>query len=141
MMYNEFLELAGQDITYEQYTEVVEPMYIAVEQMTKQEFVKFMMPSIKALAKQNAAEKKAAEEAAQPVVFISDGSKTPNGCYYMGRYGKVVSREASIRTGKINVKVRELTAEEQRATGWDSYLNYSVDYYTFDERVNISWVA
>ena len=57
MMYSEFLELSKQDITYQQYTEVIEPMYNAVEQMTKQDFISFMLPSIKALAKQNAADR------------------------------------------------------------------------------------
>ncbi|MCC8045644.1 MAG: hypothetical protein LIP12_09125 [Clostridiales bacterium] len=138
MMYSEFLELSKQDITYQQYTEVIEPMYNAVEQMTKRDFINFMLPSIKALAKQNAATK----VAAQPTVFISDGAKTPNGCYYLGKYGKLVDKDVSISTGKTTVKVRELTADEKYEVSrtWDLYLNSTVDYYTDDPSVKIRWV-
>lgn len=134
MMYNEFLQIAGQDITFQQYTDVIEPMYNAVENMTKFEFIDFMMPSIKALAKKNVEKKLAERMAQQKVVFISDGTKTPNGCYYMGVYGKLVDTEISIRTGKTTVKVRELTEEEEKEVlkTWDLYLNYTVDYMIAD---------
>lgn len=132
MMYSEFLELSKQDITYQQYTEVIEPMYNAVEQMTKQDFINFMLPSIKALAKQNAKEKDAARIANQKTVFITTGRKTPNGCYYLGVYAKLVATDINVKTGKKTVKVRELTDGEERelAKHWNNYCNSSYDYMT-----------
>lgn len=51
MMYSEFVEMSGLEISYEQYTKIVEPMYTAVEDMSKQEFIEFIAPSVKALIK------------------------------------------------------------------------------------------
>lgn len=43
MMYNEFLELSGKSesyISYKEYTEEIEPIYMACELPTKQDFIK-----------------------------------------------------------------------------------------------------
>lgn len=38
MMYYEFIELAGYEVSYEDYTQIIEPMYNATT-LTKQEFI------------------------------------------------------------------------------------------------------
>ena len=43
MMYNEFLELSGKSesyISYKEYTEEIEPIYMACDLPTKQDFIK-----------------------------------------------------------------------------------------------------
>lgn len=43
MTWNEFMEIAGYEVSYETYSEVIEPMYMALpENITKQEFVKML---------------------------------------------------------------------------------------------------
>lgn len=43
MMWNEFMEIAGYEVSYETYTNVIEPMYMALPgNITKQEFVKML---------------------------------------------------------------------------------------------------
>lgn len=41
MMWQEFEELAGYEVTYEDYHDFIEPMYMALD-VSKQEFVKFV---------------------------------------------------------------------------------------------------
>lgn len=130
MMYSEFREISNADITSEQYETIIEPMYQA-SSMNKEDFVSFMLPSLKALEKQNVKPKE------QRTVFVSDGSMTPNGCYYMGRYYKVVKESTSLKTGKTTYTLRHLTKEEQAATGWDDYLAYDIDINTFSPNVII----
>lgn len=41
MMKHEFEALAGYEVTYEDYSKIIEPMYMAIpESISKQEFVK-----------------------------------------------------------------------------------------------------
>lgn len=43
MMWSEFEELAGYEVSYETYSKVIEPMYMALpENITKQQFVKML---------------------------------------------------------------------------------------------------
>lgn len=43
MMWKEFEELAGYEVTYEDYTKIIEPMYMAIpESISKREFVKMI---------------------------------------------------------------------------------------------------
>lgn len=43
MMWREFEELAGYEVTYEDYSKIIEPMYMAIpESISKQEFVKMI---------------------------------------------------------------------------------------------------
>lgn len=107
MMHSEFCEISGQMVSYKIYSEKFEPMYLALD-MNKQEFVKFMMPVIKDVAKREKAACEAEEHKQQKLVFVSDGSRTPNGCYYYGRFYKLTG--CDIRTGMA--LVRELTEEE-----------------------------
>ncbi len=131
MMYSEFLEISNQDITHEQYAEVIEPMYEAVD-MDKHDFIRFMMPSIRAMAKEN--EKRKAEEARknQKLVFVSDGRMTPNGCWYLGKFGKLVRVDYDVHNGCRVFKVRELTADEARelAGHYDLRMNSVADIRT-----------
>ena len=107
MMHEEFQKITGLEISYRDYSEVIEPMYGAV-QMDKYSFCEMIKPTAKAMAKKYAEERKVAEMNNQRLVFINQDGLTPNGCYYVGYYAKVVG--ADIRTGKV--KVRNLTPEE-----------------------------
>lgn len=125
MMYSEFVELSGQEISFKQYSEIVEPMYMAVENMSKQDFVKFITPSCKALVK--AAKLEARKN--QPTVFVGNGEKTPNGCYYLGNYYKLVCKDVSISTGKTTYTIRPLDDAEMKELrkSWDPWLSYRID--------------
>lgn len=83
-------------------------------------------PTAKVMAKQYFDERKAKEMQNQRLVFINRYGLTPNGCYHMGYYAKVVG--ADIRTGKI--KVRNLTPEE-----FDEQVRYHSVYWHEDERI------
>lgn len=50
MMYEEFVDLSGLNVSYKDYKNIVEPMCISTG-MSKQEFIKFISPSVKALVK------------------------------------------------------------------------------------------
>lgn len=59
MMWKEFEEIAGYKVSYDTYTNIVEPMYMAVpDSMTKQQFVKLLnrkaieKRSVKAIVKE-----------------------------------------------------------------------------------------
>ena len=44
MMYNEFINLSGKQenyITYSEYTEMIEPIYMNCELQSKQDFIRF----------------------------------------------------------------------------------------------------
>jgi hypothetical protein len=42
MMYQEFMEIAGYEVSVEDYDNIIEPMYAALPNVTKQEFVKMI---------------------------------------------------------------------------------------------------
>ena len=125
MMYEEFEKITGLEISYRDYSEVIEPMYGAV-QMDKYRFCEMIKPMAKLMAKQYAEERKAQEMRSQRLVFVNQHGLTPNGCYHIGYYAKVVG--ADIRTGKI--KVRNLTAEE-----FDEQVRYHSMYWHKDDRI------
>ena len=125
MMHEEFEKITGLEISYRDYSEVSEPMYGAV-QMDKYRFCEMIKPTAKVMAKKYAEERKAAEMRSQRLVFINQHGLTPNGCYHVGYYAKVVG--ADIRTGKI--KVRNLTPEE-----FDDQVRYHSMYWHGDERI------
>ncbi len=125
MMYEEFEKITGLEISYRDYSEVIEPMYGAV-QMDKYRFCEMIKPTAKLMAKQYAEERKAQEMRSQRLVFVNQHGLTPNGCYHIGYYAKVVG--ADIRTGKI--KVRNLTAEE-----FDEQVRYHSMYWHKDDRI------
>ena len=124
MMKHEFEEIAGYEVSREDYDNIIEPMYMATN-LTKQEFVKTISK------KRFAVVRKEKEQA----VFVSDGTRTPNGCYVMGRWMiQIGNPMVDIRTGKITYKVRETTAEEQRKIGWDWYIGYEINIHTLNPR-------
>lgn len=130
MMKHEFEQIAGYEVSWEDYNNIIEPMYMATN-LSKAEFVKI-------LDKKRFAVQKKVEE--KPV-FVSNGTRTPNGCYVMGRWMMQIGQpDTNIKTGKTTYKVRETTAEEQRQIGWDRWLSYSIDLYTLNERIIIKEV-
>lgn len=42
MMWQEFEEIAGYEVSFEDYNNIIEPMYMALPNVTKQEFVKMI---------------------------------------------------------------------------------------------------
>lgn len=47
MMWKEFEEIAGYEVSYEDYSKVIEPMYMAMpDSISKSEFVKMLTGSI-----------------------------------------------------------------------------------------------
>lgn len=124
MMHSEFVKMSGLEISYEQYTEIVEPMYMAVENMSKQEFIEFIAPSVKALIKRTATPK----EKTVKKMLVRDNSgyrKTPNGCWYHIEYVELV--DVDIRTGKyIVAPLNDDDFEKLRNEGRD--LDLSTDY-------------
>ena len=125
MMHEEFEKITGLEISYRDYSEVIEPMYGAV-QTDKYRFCEMIKPTAKVMAKKYAEERKAAEMRSQRLVFINQDGLTPNGCYNVGYYAKVVG--ADIRTGKV--KVRNLTPEE-----FDDQARYHSMYWHDNERI------
>lgn len=106
MLHSEFCKIAKHNISYTAYKEGFEPLYMAMD-VDKRTFVKLLLPAIKEVAK-----KEEEEEARkrQKLIFVSDGTKTPNGCYFNGEFVKLVN--VDIPTGKIIV--RELTDDEYK---------------------------
>lgn len=124
MMKYEFEELAGYEVSTEDYENIIEPMYIATN-LTKAEFVKVIDKKRFAIVKKE-------EEKA---VFVSNGSRTPNGAYVIGRWMIQIGQpKADIKTGKVTFKLRETTREEQRAIGWDEWCASSIDINTMNPR-------
>ncbi|MDY5350581.1 MAG: hypothetical protein SPG80_13745 [Candidatus Ventricola sp.] len=125
MMQHEFERITGLEISYRDYSEIIEPMYNALP-MDKFSFCEMIKPTAKVMAKKYADERKAEEMKNQPLVFVNRFGLTPNGCYHIGYYAKVVG--ADIRTGKI--KVRNLTPEE-----FDEQRSYHSMYWHDDDRI------
>ena len=127
MMKHEFEQIAGYEVSWEDYNNIIEPMYMATN-LSKEEFVK-------TLSKKRFQVIRKPEE--KPV-FLSNGNRTPNGCYVMGRWMMQIGQpSANIRTGKTTFTVRETTWEEQREIGWDRWLSYSVDIWTGNPNIII----
>lgn len=96
MMKQEFEELAKISVTWETYSKIIEPMYIAAD-LPKQEFIKLL--NLKALAAPKVKEKCIKK------MCVRDRSgcmKTPNGCWYYIEYVELV--DVDIATGKFIVK-------------------------------------
>lgn len=121
-MHNEFIEMSGLNVSYKDYTEIVEPMYMAVENMSKQDFIKFITPSVKALIKEYPKVKTIKK------MLVRDRSgyrKTPNGCWYHIEYVELV--DVDIRTGKyIVAPLEDEDFEKLRGEGRD--LDHSTGY-------------
>ena len=124
MMKHEFEALAGYEVSTEDYNNIIEPMYMATN-MSKADFVKCIDKKRFQIVK----------KAEEKHVFVSNGAKTPNGCYYMGLWMMQVGNpETNIRTGKTTFKVRNTTPEEQEAIGWDRGFSYEIDIWSENPR-------
>lgn len=122
MMHSEFVEMSGLNISYKDYTEVVEPMYMAVETMSKQDFIKFIAPSVKVLVKSYPRVKTIKK------MLVRDNSgykKTPNGCWYHIEYVELV--DVNIATGKYIVAPLE-DSDFQKLSDEGRDLGLSTDY-------------
>ena len=119
MMYSEFQELAGYEVEYKTYKEVIEPMYNAVT-LNKQDFIKTLNRA--------ALEKKKEKEKIIKKMLVRNRMwerKTPNGCYYYIQYVELV--RADLATGKLIIKpLEEEDLRKIQRAGND--LNYSYDY-------------
>lgn len=94
MLKEEFERLAGIEVEYDTYKNVIEPMYMAVD-LPKDEFVKIL--NLQAFAK-----KKEKNIKKMSVVNRCGERKTPNGCYYYIRYVELL--DVDIAAGKFIVK-------------------------------------
>lgn len=131
MMKHEFERIAGYEVSAEDYNNIIEPMYMATD-LSKEEFVKTISKKRFAVIK---------KEVEKPV-FVSDGTRTPNGCYVIGKWMmQIGDPDVNIRTGKVTFKVRETTPEEQREIGWDRWCYSSIDIHTMNERYIIKEIA
>ena len=119
MMYSEFQELAGYEVEYKTYKEVIEPMYNAVT-LNKQDFIKTLNRA--------ALEKKKEKEKIIKKMLVRNRMwerKTPNGCYYYIQYVELV--RVDLATGKLIIKpLEEEDLRKIQRAGND--LNYSYDY-------------
>lgn len=130
MMKHEFEAIAGYEVSAEDYNNIIEPMYMATN-LSKQEFVKTISKKRFAIVKKE--EVKA--------VFVSNGARTPNGAYVIGRWMMQIGNpDVSIRTGKVTFKVRKTTREEQRKIGWDEWCASWIDINTMNPRYEIKEV-
>lgn len=140
MMHKEFEQIAGIEVTYEDYTNIIEPMYMALN-LSKQEFVKTLnlkfftdrMPKPEKNIKRMLVRNRVGE------------SKTPNGCYYYIEFVELV--EVVIRTGKYVIKpLAEEDFQKLREEGRD--LDYGYDYDmdytqcvdTKKKPIELSWI-
>ena len=120
MMYEEFEKIAGCRVSYEDYNNIIEPMYMA-SNLSKQEFVKTLnlkffkerMPKPKKIIKRMRVRNRMGE-------FI-----TPNGCYYYIEYVELV--DVVIKSGKYVIKpLEDEDFQKLRDEGRD--LDYGYDY-------------
>ena len=120
MLHSEFCKIAKCEISYKAYKEAFEPLYMTMD-VDKRFFVEMLLPSIKEVAKKE--EEEARKK--QKLIFVSDGTKTPNGCYYLGEFVKMV--DVDIPTGKVIV--RELTDNEYQKEVIPHYSTYCHSTY------------
>ena len=119
-MHKEFEEISGCEVSYEDYTNIIEPMYMATN-MSKYEFVKTLnlkffkdrMPKPEKNIKRMLVRNRMGE------------SKTPNGCYYYIEFVELV--EVVIKTGKYVIKpLEDEDFNKLREAGRD--LDYGYEY-------------
>ena len=119
MLHEEFEHIAGYQVTYETYKNIVEPMYLAVD-LPKAEFVKLLnRKALEYIPEHKSNIKK---------MLVRDRAgytKTPNGCWYNIEYVDLV--DVDIASGKYIVA--PITEEDRKKlveSGAD--LNYSCEY-------------
>lgn len=121
MMKSEFENLAGREVTDEQYR-AIETLYMS-SNLEKTEFVKSMKPILKNIPQP---EKK--KDIKRMVVRDRSGyRKTPNGCYYHIEYVELV--DIDIKTGKYIIKpLEEKDFEKLAKDGHDLNLDTRFDF-------------
>ena len=121
MMKSEFENLAGREVTDEQYR-AIETLYMS-SNLEKTEFVKSMKPILKNIPQP---EKK--KDIKRMVVRDRSGyRKTPNGCYYHIEYVELV--DIDIKTGKYIIKpLEEKDFEKLAKDGHDLNLDTWFDF-------------
>ena len=121
MMKSEFENLAGREVTDEQYR-AIETLYMS-SNLEKTEFVKRMKPILKNIPQP---EKK--KDIKRMVVRDQSGyRKTPNGCYYHIKYVELV--DIDIKTGKYIIKpLEEKDLERLEKDGHSLYLDTWFDF-------------
>ena len=121
MMKTEFENLAGREVTDEQYR-AIETLYMS-SNLEKTEFVKSMKPILKNIPQP---EKK--KDIKRMVVRDRSGyRKTPNGCYYHIEYVELV--DIDIKTGKYIIKpLEEKDFEKLAKDGHDLNLDTWFDF-------------
>lgn len=121
MMKSEFENLAGREVTDEQYR-AIETLYMS-SNLEKTEFVKSMKPILKNIPQP---EKK--KDIKRMVVRDRSGyRKTPNGCYYHIEYVELV--DIDIKTGKYIIKpLEEKDFEKLAKDGHDLNLDIWFDF-------------
>lgn len=121
MMWDEFEGLAGYSVSYKDYNEIIEPMYMATR-LSKAEFVK-------CLDRKRFEVKPPKIVKAMRVRNRLGKSRTPNGAYYYIEYVELV--KIDIGTGKYHVKpLREDDFKKLSEQGKDLSLSssYDMDY-------------
>lgn len=120
MMHKEFEEIAGIEVSFEDYTNIIEPMYMAAN-MSKFEFVKTL--NLKFFKDRMS---KPEKNIKRMLVRNRVGeSRTPNGCYYYIEYVELV--DVVIKTGKYVIKpLEDEDVQKLRDAGRD--LDYGYDY-------------
>lgn len=98
MTHNEFMEISGQKVSFSVYTKTFEPMYMATN-MDKHSFIKFMMPTIKEVAK---AEREVREKAAALKIGTVYLIRSENEFGYYTDEAEVVS--VNEKSGKFTVR-------------------------------------
>ena len=121
MMWKEFEELAGYEVSFETYNNVIEPMYMATN-MSKQEFVKVLNRKALEVVKKHEPNIKV-----KRVRDRSGYTKTPNGCYYHIQY--VELKDVDIKTGKyIVAPLSDEELAKLQEKGKDLNLGYDFDF-------------
>lgn len=121
MMQREFEELAGREVTPEQYR-AIETLYMS-SNLNKQDFVKSIRTMLKSIPE-------AGKEKNIKKMCVRDRSgfrKTPNGCYYHIEYVELV--DVDVKTGKYIVReLEERDFTKLAREGHDLNLNTSFDF-------------
>lgn len=121
MMKHEFEQLAGREVTSEQY-KAIETLYMD-STLNKEDFVK----SIRQMLKSILLPEKEKNIKKMCVRDRSGYRKTPNGCYYHIEYVELV--DVDIKTGKYIVKeLEEKDFERLSREGNDLNLSTSFDF-------------
>lgn len=123
MMWKEFEELAGYEVSFDTYEKVIEPMYMATD-LSKADFVKVI--------NRKAVELKRERKPMYKKMKVRDMTgcdMTPNGCYYHVEWVDLI--DVDIKTGKYIVRAledKDFETLRNERVAFDSYNAYSYDF-------------